>query len=56
MWLDSSTMVLSVQTPDGELIFTPAETDQGKIIWDCVNGEGATEQSLPPSCVRVEIN
>jgi len=55
MTLNSNNMTLSINTDKGELIFTPAENDQGKIIWDCVNGEGIAVEALPPSCLRVEI-
>ena len=48
-------MALSINTKKGELVFTPAEDDQGKIIWDCINGEGITPEQLPPTCIRVEI-
>lgn len=55
MTLNIDNMALSISTKKGELIFTPAEDDQGKIIWDCINGEGVTPEQLPPSCIRVEI-
>ncbi|XQW83800.1 M48 family metalloprotease [Thalassotalea piscium] len=55
MTLDSNNMSLSIETKQGELIFTPAEDDQGKIIWDCSNGEGLTPKQLPPTCISVEI-
>jgi len=55
MTLDTDNMALSINTKNGELIFTPAEDDQGKIIWDCINGEGLTPEQLPPVCIRVEI-
>ena len=54
MTLDNN-MALTINTDKGELIFTPAENEQRKIIWDCINGEGLDAESLPPSCVRVEI-
>lgn len=56
MTLNSDNMSLSISTKKGVLLFTPAENDQGKIIWDCINGEGITPEQLPPSCIRVEIN
>ncbi|MGY5451098.1 M48 family metalloprotease [Agarivorans sp. MS3-6] len=55
MTLDNNNMALTVNTNKGQLIFTPAENDQRKIIWDCTNGEGLAPESLPPSCVRIEI-
>ncbi|PKH88096.1 M48 family metalloprotease [Colwellia sp. Bg11-28] len=55
MTLDTNNMALSVNTKKGEIIFTPAEDDQGKIIWGCINGEGLTPEQLPPSCISVEI-
>ena len=48
-------MVLSVISDNGELIFTPAEGEQGEIIWDCINGDGLKQKQLPPSCTRVEV-
>ena len=48
-------MALSINTKKGDLLFNPAENDQGKITWDCVNGEGLAVESLPPSCVIIEI-
>ena len=55
MTLNIDNMALSINTKKGELIFTPAEDDQGKIIWDCINGGGIRPEQLPPSCIRVEI-
>ncbi|TYK64809.1 M48 family metalloprotease [Colwellia echini] len=55
MSIDADNMVLSVKTKKGELIFVPAETDEGKIIWSCVNGEDLTPEQLPPSCVSMEM-
>lgn len=55
MTLDTNNMALYLNTEKGELIFTPAENDQGEIIWDCINGEGVTPEQLPPTCIRVEI-
>jgi type II secretory pathway pseudopilin PulG len=56
MVLDTNNMALSVNTAKGELIFTPAVDDQGKIIWDCINGEGINVEQLPPTCTRVDID
>lgn len=47
-------MVLSISTERGELVFEPAETDQGEIIWGCTNGEGLDPEKLPPTCISVE--
>jgi len=55
MTLNTDNMSLYVTSKNGELIFTPAEDDQGKIIWDCINGEGVTIEQLPPSCIRINI-
>jgi len=55
MTIDPNNMILSISTQQGELIFTPVEDEQGKIIWGCKNGEGITPDQLPPSCISVEI-
>ncbi|HEX5338525.1 MAG TPA: M48 family metalloprotease [Gallionella sp.] len=48
--LDPEPMVLTVTTRQGELIFTPAVDEQGRVIWHCKNGEGLKPAQLPPSC------
>lgn len=52
--LDPEHMVLTVVTSRGELVFTPAVDESGKIIWDCANGEGIKSTQLPPSCTRID--
>jgi Zn-dependent protease with chaperone function/type II secretory pathway pseudopilin PulG len=50
--LDSSRMVLSVSTKQGELIFVPSNA-HGRIAWSCRAGEGFTgnlNNRLPLSC------
>lgn len=48
--LDPKQMVLTVGTRQGELIFTPTADAQGRIVWNCKNGEGLKPTQLPPSC------
>ena len=55
MTLDTDNMTLFVASEKGELIFTPAVDEDGKIIWDCINGEGITQEQLPPTCTQVEM-
>jgi Zn-dependent protease with chaperone function/type II secretory pathway pseudopilin PulG len=51
---DSSNMVLTVGTKQGELIFTPKVDAEGRISWECTNGEGIKATQLPPSCNSAE--
>jgi Zn-dependent protease with chaperone function/type II secretory pathway pseudopilin PulG len=51
---DSSNMVLTVGTKQGELIFTPKVDAEGRISWECINGEGIKATQLPPSCNSAE--
>jgi len=55
MTLDTDNMTLFVASEKGELIFTPALDEEGKIIWDCINGEGTTLEQLPATCTQVEM-
>lgn len=48
-------MILSIRTERGELIFTPVEGEQGEILWNCINGDGLSDQQLPPSCRGSEV-
>lgn len=48
--LDPDNMVLTVSTERGELIFTPSVDEDGRISWDCTNGEGIMPAQLPPTC------
>lgn len=50
--LDPKGMVLTVRTSPGELVFTPARDAQGRIVWNCTNGEGLKATQIPPSCHR----
>ena len=43
-------MILTVMTRRGRLVFTPARTDEGRIVWNCGGGEGTRVQHLPLSC------
>ena len=48
--LDSDQMVLTATTPRGSLVFTPSESDHGRIEWSCGAGEGLRASQLPPMC------
>ncbi|MDR0770131.1 MAG: M48 family metalloprotease [Burkholderiales bacterium] len=48
--LDSDDMELTVSTKRGQIIFTPLINDEGRIIWNCTNGEGLKPTHLPRSC------
>lgn len=48
--LDSDSMVLTVTTAQGAMIFVPAQDDRGRIVWSCTNGEGLTAGQLPAAC------
>jgi type II secretory pathway pseudopilin PulG len=48
--LDARKMILTVGTPQGELIFRPSVDDEGHVRWSCSNGEGIKPTQLPASC------
>ncbi|WP_295436571.1 M48 family metalloprotease [uncultured Thiodictyon sp.] len=48
--LEQKGMVLTVSTPQGELIFTPSADGQERIIWNCSPGAGLKPTQLPPTC------
>ena len=50
--LDPRRMILTVNSKHGEIIFTPSVTDNGRIVWECSNGEGIRPNQLPSSCRR----
>jgi len=52
--LEPNKMVLTVKTKQGELIFTPTEDAEGRIVWGCSNGEGIKSTQLPPTCHSTE--
>jgi Zn-dependent protease with chaperone function/Tfp pilus assembly major pilin PilA len=47
--VDADSMVLTVETPSGQLVFTPEETD-GKVTWHCSGGDGVRAGQLPSLC------
>jgi Zn-dependent protease with chaperone function len=47
--LDSENMVLTVVTEFGEIVFVPV-LDDGRIVWQCTNGEGTSPARLPAAC------
>ncbi len=48
--VDADSMVLTVETPSGQLVFTPEESSDGKIDWHCAGGEGVRPGQLPSLC------
>ena len=50
MQLNAKSMVLTIGTPQGELVFEPRVDDQGRIRWNCMNGEGLLPSQVPSSC------
>ncbi|MEN8170292.1 MAG: M48 family metalloprotease [Pseudomonadota bacterium] len=51
--LDPEQMVLTISMKQGELIFTPKVDEEGRIFWNCSNGEGTKPKQLPPSCLNM---
>jgi Zn-dependent protease with chaperone function/type II secretory pathway pseudopilin PulG len=48
--LDAANMVLTVQSENGQILFTPTLDAQGKVRWSCSAGEGMKPALLPDSC------
>jgi type II secretory pathway pseudopilin PulG len=48
--MDSNTMMLTLTTAHGDLIYSPARGADGAIIWNCTNGKGLKARQLPPEC------
>lgn len=48
--LNTESMVLTVLTRQGELIYTPQENEQGRVTWRCAGGEKMKPALLPVSC------
>jgi Zn-dependent protease with chaperone function/type II secretory pathway pseudopilin PulG len=48
--LEPQSMVLTVKTKQGELVFTPTVNDAGQVVWDCRNGEGLKPTQIPANC------
>jgi Zn-dependent protease with chaperone function len=48
--LNPEGMVLTVDSPQGELIFTPRTDAQNHVIWDCEGGEALKPKQLPAAC------
>jgi Zn-dependent protease with chaperone function/type II secretory pathway pseudopilin PulG len=52
--LNPEDMVLTVSSPQGELIFTPRTDAQNHVIWDCEGGEELKPKQLPATCQKAE--
>ncbi len=48
--LDSDSMVLSIETPNGDLVFEPREKSDGTLVWQCSAGDGMRASQVPPPC------
>ena len=48
--LDSDTMALTVDSPHGQLVFTPDESADGSVTWNCAAGAGVRQAQLPTAC------
>lgn len=48
--LDSDTMVLTVETSKGQLLFTPQVAADGTVTWECSVGEGVAAAQAPSAC------
>lgn len=51
---DPEQMVLTVETPNGDLVFVPENLNDPKLVWRCIPGEGVKRATLPPAC-REEV-
>ena len=47
---DAEQMVLSVETPQGDLVFVPENLNDPKLVWRCIPGEGVKRAALPAAC------
>ena len=47
---DAEQMVLSVETPHGELVFVPENLNDARLVWRCIPGEGLKRAVLPAAC------
>ena len=48
--LDQEGMVLTVSTPQGDLVFAPSVDSNKHIIWHCSSSESIKPTQLPASC------
>ena len=47
---DPEQMVLTVETPNGDLVFVPENLNDPKLVWRCIPGEGVKRAALPRAC------
>ena len=47
---DAEQMVLTVETPNGDMVFVPENLNDAKLVWRCVASEGTKASLLPPAC------
>jgi len=48
---DAEQMVLTVETPNGDLVFVPENLNDPKLVWRCIPGEGLKRAALPAACL-----
>jgi hypothetical protein len=48
--LEADSMVLTVESPRGALVFAPEERADGTLAWHCSGGIGVRAAQLPPLC------
>jgi type II secretory pathway pseudopilin PulG len=51
--LDAESMVLTVSTPKGDLVFTPNPDDQGRVTWSCEGAGDLPAAQVPPACLSL---
>ena len=48
--LEAESMVLTVESPRGALVFAPEERADGTVAWHCSGGVGVRAAQLPSLC------
>jgi Zn-dependent protease with chaperone function/Tfp pilus assembly major pilin PilA len=48
--LEPDSMVLTLDSPSGQLVFAPDEGTDGTVTWRCTGGEGVRPSQLPAPC------
>lgn len=48
--LDAQSMVLTVETPEGDLVFVPQPGADGRLAWRCMPGETTRVAAVPLAC------
>jgi Tfp pilus assembly major pilin PilA len=48
--LEAESMVLTLDSPSGQLVFAPEESSDGTVKWHCAGGDGVKAAQLPAPC------